>query len=459
MTVKTYTIYPTTKYNRPPPPSTIALHGLDFSPPIQIQNRRFFHPPTSSFSDVIEKLKSSLAEALELYPPVTGTVRTNEEKNEIYIALDPANIQGTPFLVETKDVPFAGDTDDIAPRNDQVLPPFANIFAVKVTQFSCGTIAVASSINHQVTDLRGFLDFLELWAQIARGETIDFKEIPNDWSHNPGQYFSGLVKESTAATLPPPPPFEIISAQEPVLPAFFSQPSFASRWKFTRSSLEQLKSDFSPTSGDLWISTGDALASLICGVITRAREKTNVERLEGRSSSESQLELVAMAANGRERAPQRNMSKQYFGNFNTLWGTTISRPDLLSPTFEAASRVAVAIRTALNVQLSPEAIANKIAFFEDPKNSKLPNRIVWKGDIILTNWCQFDLKGPKLDFGWGKPFESTAGSGGLYPPGYSIMIQEKDTGDIFVILAVEIAGAEELKADPLLNKYAAMLPA
>ncbi|ORZ07758.1 hypothetical protein BCR41DRAFT_340159 [Lobosporangium transversale] len=134
MTVKTYTIYPTTKYNRPPPPSTIALHGLDFSPPIQIQNRRFFHPPTSSFSDVIEKLKSSLAEALELYPPVTGTVRTNEEKNEIYIALDPANIQGTPFLVETKDVPFAGDTDDIAPRNDQVLPPFANIFAVKVTQ-------------------------------------------------------------------------------------------------------------------------------------------------------------------------------------------------------------------------------------------------------------------------------------------------------------------------------------
>ncbi|KAF9913890.1 hypothetical protein BX616_009378 [Lobosporangium transversale] len=461
MTVKTYTIFPSNKYNLPPPPSVIVLHGLDLmNPPSQIQNRRFFHPSTRPFSEVIEKLTSSLAEALELYPPVTGTVRTNEGKDEIYIALDPANIQGTPFLVETKDTPFVGDTDDVSPRNDQILLPLAKILMVKVTQFSCGTIAVASSINHEVTDLRGFLDFLELWAQIARGEPIDFKDIPNDWSHNPGQYFSGLFKNSTGKTLPsPPPPLKVVPAQEAGICPFFFQPSFVSRWRFTKNTLEQLKSDFSPTSGDLWISTGDALSSLISGVITRAREKTIVERLEGRSSSESQIEQVAMAANGRERAPQGNMSKQYFGNFNTLWSAAVSRPDLLSPTFEAASRVAVAIRTALNVQLSAEAIANKIAFFEDPKNSKLPNRIVWVADMVLTSWCQFDLKGPKLDFGWGKPFAATAGNGAYFPPGYSVMIQEKDTGDIYVVLGVETAGAEELKADQLLNKYATMLPA
>ncbi|ORZ07774.1 hypothetical protein BCR41DRAFT_291437, partial [Lobosporangium transversale] len=132
---KTYSIYPSDKYNRPPPPSTIVLHGLDLlNPPAIIQNHRFFPPSTASFSDVIEKLTSSLAEALELYPPVTGTVHTDEEKDEIYIALDSANIQGTPFLVETKDTPFAGDTNDIAPRNDQILPPFASILAVKATQ-------------------------------------------------------------------------------------------------------------------------------------------------------------------------------------------------------------------------------------------------------------------------------------------------------------------------------------
>ncbi|ORZ07755.1 hypothetical protein BCR41DRAFT_326380, partial [Lobosporangium transversale] len=132
---KTYTIYPSNKYNLPPPPSTIILNGFDLlQPPALIQNRRFFHPSTRPFSEVIERLTSSLAEALELYPPVTGTVRADEEKDEVYIALDPANIQGTPFLIETKDTPFAGDADDIAPRNDQILPPLASILAVKVTQ-------------------------------------------------------------------------------------------------------------------------------------------------------------------------------------------------------------------------------------------------------------------------------------------------------------------------------------
>jgi hypothetical protein len=37
--------------------------------------------------DVITTLKSSLAEALEYYPPVAGTVRVNEE-GEGYIAVD-----------------------------------------------------------------------------------------------------------------------------------------------------------------------------------------------------------------------------------------------------------------------------------------------------------------------------------------------------------------------------------
>ncbi|KAF9913892.1 hypothetical protein BX616_009380, partial [Lobosporangium transversale] len=251
----------------------------------------------------------------------------------------------------------------------------------------------------------------------------------------------------------------VVPAQEAGISQYLLQPSFASRWKFTKSSLEQLKSDLSPASGDMWISTGDAMASLISSVITRAREKTNVERLGGRSSSESQIEHLAMVANVRERAPQKNMSKQYFGNFYILWDVTIPRSDLLSPTCEAASRIAVAIRTALNVQLSSEAIANEIAFFEDPRNTKLPNRIVWKSDIVLTNWCQFDLKGPKLDFGWGEAFDAAGGTGGFYPPGYSMLIQDKNSGDIFAMLAVEIAGAEELKADPLLNKYATMLPA
>ncbi|UJR34450.1 hypothetical protein I4U23_021857 [Adineta vaga] len=467
MTVETYTIYPTSKYNRPPAPSTIALHGLDLlSPPIQIRNHRFYHHPTSTTTDVIDKLKSSLAEALELYPPVAGTVRVNE-KNEVYIAMDAENILGTPFLVEMKDTPYVGDTEDLSARIGLLLPPLSSTLAVKVTQFSCGTIAVASSMHHQVADLRGLLDFLELWAQLARGEPIDFTKIPDDWSRNPGRFFPGLIVELSSPTPPPPPPpFMVLPVPTTGPSSYLLAPSDITRWKFTKSAMERLKNDFSPSDAssskehksDLWISSGDALAALLCGVITRARENAKVARLEGRSSLESQTEEIAMAANGRDRAPQGNMSNgQYFGNFNTLWSATISRSDLLSLTCESASRVALGIRNSLNLQLSPEAIARKIAFFEDPQNIKPPGRIAWSADIILTNWCRFDLQGPKLDFGWGKPFCATAGAGGTYPPGYSIMTQEKSSGDVFILITVEQEGADGLKADSLLNKYATLV--
>lgn len=134
MTVETYTIYPSNKYNRPPPPPRIALHGLDLlSAPIHIRNHRFYHRPTSATTDAINKLKSSLAEALELYPPVAGTVRV-DENGEVYIAMDAEYILGTPFLVEMKDIPYAGDTEDLSARTIVLLPPLSSTLAVKVTQ-------------------------------------------------------------------------------------------------------------------------------------------------------------------------------------------------------------------------------------------------------------------------------------------------------------------------------------
>jgi hypothetical protein len=134
MAVETYTIYPTNKYNRPPPPSTIALHGLDLlSAPIQMINHLFFHRPASITFNVIDKLKSSLAEALELYPPVAGTVQGNET-GDVYMAMDAENMLGTPFVVEMKDTPYAGDAEDLSPRTGILLPPSSSTLAVKVTQ-------------------------------------------------------------------------------------------------------------------------------------------------------------------------------------------------------------------------------------------------------------------------------------------------------------------------------------
>jgi hypothetical protein len=127
-----FTIKPTTKYNRPSSTQTISLHALDLiSPPVHISNHRFFHHPKHfKGEDVVNILKSSLAEALELYPPVAGTIRV-DERGEPFIALDGA---GAPFQVEVRDVPFAGDADDLSPRPVMLLPTPSSALAVKITQ-------------------------------------------------------------------------------------------------------------------------------------------------------------------------------------------------------------------------------------------------------------------------------------------------------------------------------------
>ncbi|KAF8801288.1 hypothetical protein BYT27DRAFT_7198362 [Phlegmacium glaucopus] len=137
--VETFMIFPTQKYNRPPPPSAIKLSALDLSPPIHILNHRYYHlsnvASLNATADLVNKLKSSLAEALELYPPVAGTVRV-QKNGELHIAMDAKSVMGTPFLVETKSVQYTGDTEEVSPRTVMLLPPESSTLAVKVTQVS-----------------------------------------------------------------------------------------------------------------------------------------------------------------------------------------------------------------------------------------------------------------------------------------------------------------------------------
>ncbi|GAM17832.1 hypothetical protein SAMD00019534_010070 [Acytostelium subglobosum LB1] len=462
-------IYPTNKYKIRQRSSsslteqclTVTLSGLDLiSPPMQIHNHRFYRLDDgvgdggggggeAVYLEMIDRLKASLAEALELYPPVTS-ITTVDDKGIVSITMDRERPKGTPFIVHIADSPYTVDNENLSPRTDALLPPSASILAVKITKFTCGTICVASSINHQVTDLRGFLDFLELWARISRGEPVDFGLIPDDWSRTPGRFFPGAKMSSL-----PPAPFTPLSQQAPP-PACLMVPSVISWWRINKRSMEMLKEDFTPntTTNGQWISSGDALATVIIGAFTRARHLGNVPRLGGRSSVDSQIEKVAMAADGRERAPNGAMANgKYFGNFNNLWSVDIAREDLLDASSAAGSRVALSIRKNLQLALTPQAIADRIAFFE----SHTPSLIGWSADVILTNWCRFDLRGPLMDMGWGRPFEATSGAVTLYPPGYSIMMQDGDTGDVTVLLTIECDGGQHLLQDPLLNKYATLL--
>lgn len=77
---------------------------------------------------------------------------------------------------------------------------------------------------------------------------------------------------------------------------------------------------------------------------------------------------------------------------------------------ESSSRVALALRNSLAHQIgSPAQVAERIQFFENPAHTTPPFRVVWGCDVAFTNWSHSDLQGADMDFGWGKPFEATAG--------------------------------------------------
>ncbi|KAF9567094.1 hypothetical protein EC968_003500 [Mortierella alpina] len=362
---------------------------------------------------------------------------------------------GTPFLVEIKNLPYAGDSGDLSSRPTMMLPPSSSALTVKVTQFSCGTLVVAASMHHQVADLGGFLEFLELWAQIARGETVDLAKIPDDWTRHPGRFFPRSVEGSSRPTHPP---FTINPCPPTGQSSFSPSMASVSRWTFTKRSLEKLKNDLSSTayqerSADSWISTGDSLAALACGAIVRARNHTNVSKSQAESSLKSEMEIIAMPANCRNKCPPGLEARgRYFGNFVTFCMLPISRSDLLSPTTDSASRVAIAIRENLNHDCLPETIARKIEYLEN-HNIKVHGLLM---NIASSNWCQFDLKGPKLDFGWGKPFRTTEGTD-LKPPGTYLIMKDHDSGDVIVTIAVEEEVEAVVRTDPLLNEYAELV--
>jgi hypothetical protein len=132
--VETYIVYPSNKHNRPAAPDAIKLHSLDgLSAPIQIHNHRFFQSTERHISEIVEKLKSALAEALEFYPPVAGTVLINDN-GDIYIDTHSENGSGTPLLVDIKDTPYTHDTEDLSPRTEVILPPGSSTFAAKITK-------------------------------------------------------------------------------------------------------------------------------------------------------------------------------------------------------------------------------------------------------------------------------------------------------------------------------------
>ncbi|KAI9499140.1 hypothetical protein BDB00DRAFT_753574 [Zychaea mexicana] len=116
-------------------PAKVPLSGLDcFHYPSEVLIHWLFRSPPAATNAVIDKLKATLAEALEFYPLLTGTV-CGHKSGDLYIAMDEQSRSGIPFIFEKRITPYDGDSDTMQPRKfTHLLGPGSITFIVKVVQ-------------------------------------------------------------------------------------------------------------------------------------------------------------------------------------------------------------------------------------------------------------------------------------------------------------------------------------
>ena len=138
-TTATVRVKPSTRLGRATP-DLIRLNVMDLiMPAVYVRLHFFFQPdPTRTWLETTQHLQSSLADALEHYPPISGTITPNSD-GHLSISCDG---RGADFIYDTRDYPHAdlpnGDADDLAPRGPLVSDAKQNsaLLAVKATMVS-----------------------------------------------------------------------------------------------------------------------------------------------------------------------------------------------------------------------------------------------------------------------------------------------------------------------------------
>lgn len=280
------------------------------------------------------------------------------------------------------------------------------------------------SFSHILIDLTSAMDFVRAFASQAIGKPL--VTVPKNWTRNPVEQFPdvpALLEVPAFTILPPgqslPPP----SPPAPSEQVFF----YVSTKKLAKLklALELSVSDFQLLSAVIWrASATHCLAD----------------------ASDDDTLCLGIAANGRERSPDKIMSKEhYFGNFITDVCVCMKKSDLLAD--GSLSSVAAAIKIAIKEQLTPEYIAGRAKTLQ----SVLPERLVPQIQTRLTSWPKDLLDTGDLHFGLVKPGKGkvviSPGDDVQFPIG-TLHVMMASENVYRVQVSVPVGKGQDLKSHP-----------
>ncbi|KAF3434133.1 hypothetical protein FNV43_RR25236 [Rhamnella rubrinervis] len=140
---------------------------------------------------ICNRIMNSLSESLTHYYPLAGRVKSK-------LCVD-CNDQRALYVEAHARCKLSDILEKLNPNDavNKFLPPFENhddgcfdalALIVQLTFFDCGGMSIGVQINHEVSDAASFIQFLNTWSAIARGEThfntplLDCQALPSKTS-------------------------------------------------------------------------------------------------------------------------------------------------------------------------------------------------------------------------------------------------------------------------------------
>ncbi|KAG4377428.1 hypothetical protein AAZX31_18G107300 [Glycine max] len=442
VTIKaSYTVLP----NEPTPEGLLWLSDID-------QVARLRHTPTiyifhakHNHDTLIERMRNSLSKILVHYYPIAGRLRRIEGSGRLEL---DCNAKGVVLLEaeSTKTLDDYGDflresIKDLVPTVDYTSPiEELPSLLVQVTTFHGGkSFAIGVALCHILCDGVGAIQFINSWAKLARGDTLEPHEMP--------------FLDRTVLKFPhplSPPRFDHLEFKP--LPLILGRSDNtveknkkvdATLLKLTPEQVGKLKkkaNDDSTKEGSRPYSRFEAIAAHIWRCASKARKL-----------DKNQPTLVRFNADIRNRLIPP-LPKNYFGNALSLTTASCHVGDVISNSLSyAAQKIREAIEVVtyeyiwsqIDVIRGQEQLDNARALFFGQNEGK-DALFYGNPNLLITSWMSMPMH--EADFGWGKPVY--LGLGSVSTQDRALIIQSPD-GDGSIILSIHF----QMEHMQLFKKY------
>lgn len=368
-----------------PTPLHLKHHKLSFidrlPTPIYLPFILFYeNQPSSDRSQISHQLKESLSEALTKFYPLAGRIRDDifvdcNDSGAFYIEAEVRTSLSEAthnFVIEEFNKYLPIEPYEIISKNLRNDVPFA----VQISFFDCGSIAIGVCISHRIADALSVVMFLNSWAAICRGTEIDDGNI--------------LKPNFDLGCLHFPPPEDIPRA--PLISVSEKEKIVAKRFVFSKEKMERIKelaaSDSRSTVKDP--TRVEALSAFICkNLIEVNRSKVNSE-------------IMFVAIHNVNLRPKMKLPQEEFAFGNvSLPISAILMPEMEKECHDLAGHLRNAIRN-VNDDYVKNVVQRREPYLRILSETR---ELLSKEEMCFcnfTSWCRFPIY--EVDYGWGKPF-------------------------------------------------------